>query len=71
MNLLSKKVLFIDLDRQSSEVKTFPDLNKYIGGVALGLRLHENYKERDPLIFSVGPLNGFFPFVSKTANNSL
>lgn len=67
MNLSSKKVLFIDLKEKSSEVKTFPDLYKYVGGVSLGLRLYEIYNEKDPLIFSVGPLNGFFPYVSKTA----
>jgi len=67
MDLLSKKVLFIDLDNKTSECKTFPDLYKYIGGVALGLRLYELHKKQDPIIFSVGPLNGMFPFVSKTS----
>ena len=63
----SKNILFIDLKKQTSEVKTFPDLFKYIGGVGLGLRLYELYREEDPLIFSVGPLNGFFPYISKTS----
>ncbi len=67
MASLSKKVLFIDLAKKTSEVKTFPDLYKYFGGVALGLRLYEIYADENPVIFSVGPLNGFFPFVSKTA----
>lgn len=67
MDLSSKKVLFINLDEKTSEVKTFPDLHKYIGGVALGLRLYELHKDQDPVIFSVGPLNGMFPYVSKTS----
>jgi len=67
MNSVSKKVLFINLDKSTSEVKTFPDLHKYIGGVALGLKLYELYQNEDPLIFSIGPLNGFFPFISKTS----
>jgi len=67
MASLSKKVLFIDLSKKTSEVKTFPDLYKYFGGVALGLRLFEIYGEEDPIIFSVGPLNGFFPYASKTS----
>ncbi len=67
MNSSSKKVLFIDLERNTSEVKTFPDLYKYIGGIGLGLRLYEIYEDKDPIIFSVGPLNGFFPYASKTS----
>jgi len=67
MGSSSKKVLFINLTKKTSELKTFPDLYKYFGGVALGLRLFEIYQDEDPIIFSVGPLNGFFPFVSKTS----
>ncbi len=69
MNTISsvKKVLVIDLARQESEVKSYSDLGMYIGGVGLGLKLLSIYDETDPVIFSVGPLNGFFPFVSKTS----
>lgn len=63
----SKKVMFVDLEKGTSEIKSFPDLKMYLGGVGLGTRLYEMYKEGDPVIFAVGPLNGFFPFVSKTA----
>lgn len=62
----AKKVLSIDLSRKQSEAKSFADLNTFIGGIGLGLKLHETYKEENPLIFSIGPLNGYFPFVSKT-----
>lgn len=62
----NKKILYIDLTKKVSELKTSPDLYKYIGGVALGLRIYELHQELDPLIFSVGPLNGMFPYASKT-----
>jgi aldehyde:ferredoxin oxidoreductase len=62
-----KKVLIVNLENKTSEVKSFIDLNIYIGGVGLGLKLAEMYKDHNPVIFSIGPLNGFFPFASKTA----
>ncbi|MBU1132763.1 MAG: aldehyde ferredoxin oxidoreductase N-terminal domain-containing protein [Patescibacteria group bacterium] len=62
----AKKILSIDLSRKQSETKSFADLNTFIGGIGLGLKLYETYKEENPLIFSIGPLNGYFPFVSKT-----
>jgi aldehyde:ferredoxin oxidoreductase len=63
----TKKVLYIDLSKNMFEVKKFPDLAKYLGGVALGFKLYSMHMEKDPVVFSIGPLNGFFPFVSKTA----
>lgn len=62
-----KKLLAIDLEKQEVEVKSFVDLNKYFGGTGLGLKFLEIYKDKSPLIFSVGPLNGFFPYASKTS----
>ncbi|MFC1622077.1 aldehyde ferredoxin oxidoreductase N-terminal domain-containing protein [Patescibacteria group bacterium] len=67
MDLQAKKILHINLEKQISEVKTLPDLNKFVGGVGVGLKLLETLKPYDPVAFSVGPLNGFFPFVSKTS----
>ena len=67
IDLSAKKVLAIDLNKKEAEVKSFVDLNKYLGGVGLGLKLLEMYGDRNPLIFSIGPLNGFFPFASKTS----
>jgi hypothetical protein len=63
----AKKALIIDLKQKSAEVRSFPDLYYYIGGVSLGLKLFSLYKEEDPIVFSVGPLNGFFPYASKTS----
>jgi len=67
MQYLAKKFLYIDLAKKEAEVKSFPDLYIYLGGVGVGLKLYEMNEKQDPLVFSVGPLNGFFPFVSKTA----
>ena len=64
---LQKKVLIIDLENKIFEIKTFSDLAHYIGGVGIGLKLHQMYEEKNPVIFSIGPLNGLFPFASKTA----
>jgi len=66
-DLSNKKILYIDLKNQSYEVKTHPDLHKYIGGTGMGLRLLQQNIGEDPIIFAIGPLNGFFPFCSKTA----
>ena len=63
----SKKVLIVDLKNSTSEVRSFPDLHKYIGGVSLGLKLYSLYQNEDPVVFSIGPLNGFYPYASKTS----
>jgi aldehyde:ferredoxin oxidoreductase len=66
-DLSNKKILYIDLKNQSYEVKNQPGLHKYIGGTGMGLKLLQQNIKEDPLIFAIGPLNGFFPFCSKTA----
>jgi aldehyde:ferredoxin oxidoreductase len=67
VNFLARKVLLINLSDSTSDVKSFTDLNEYLGGFALGLKLYEMYQDKDPVILSVGPLSGLFPFVSKTS----
>mgnify|MGYP001101041124 CR=1 FL=1 len=67
IDIKTKKALIIDLENKEAETKSFPDLMKYIGGTGVGLKLLEIYEEKNPLIFSIGPLNGFFPFASKTS----
>ena len=62
-----KKALIIDLDKKISEVKSFIDLNLYLGGIGIGLKLYEMYRDKSPTVFSIGPLNGFFPYASKTS----
>ena len=67
MDSSGKKILYINLEKKMFDAKTSPDLNKFIGGVGLGIKLLELHKDLNPIIFSIGPLNGFFPFASKTA----
>jgi aldehyde:ferredoxin oxidoreductase len=67
MNLQTKKILYIDLSRGTSDVKFHEDYGKYIGGVGLGMKILASLEDKDPIIIATGPLNGFFPFVSKTA----
>ncbi len=64
---LAKHVLYIDLSRKEFGLKHETGLKKYLGGVGTGLRLLADNLERYPVVFSVGPLNGFFPFCSKTS----
>ncbi len=61
----SSTVLHLDLRRKSSEVKVYADTFEYVGGLGLALKLMSDLKESNPVIFSVGPLNSSFPFVSK------
>lgn len=44
-----------------------PELVPFVGGVTMGVKLYSLYKDLDPVVISIGPLNGFFPFVSKTS----
>ncbi|MBW6441917.1 hypothetical protein K0B04_03400 [Patescibacteria group bacterium] len=67
IDITAKKVLIIDVDKKEYNAKTFTDLNKFLGGTGLGLKLLEMFVDENPLIFSVGPLNGFFPFASKSS----
>jgi aldehyde:ferredoxin oxidoreductase len=67
MEKIIKKALIIDLAKKTFEVKSFGDLRNYVGGIGIGLKLYEMYKHENPVILSVGPLNGFFPYASKTS----
>jgi len=67
MNLDTKRVIFINLRNRSSNVKGYVDLNEYIGGLGLGLKLLQNQIDEDPVILSIGPLSGMFPYATKTA----
>ncbi len=67
MDLTAKKVLEINLTDQTAVAKTYKEFNKYIGGVGLGLKLMESHFDKEPIVLSVGPFNGFFPYASKTS----
>jgi len=70
-----RNVLYVDLKRKRYWIEDRKDLfEKYLGGVGVASKLlyEECSKNADPLspenpiIFAVGPLNGFFPLASKT-----
>jgi len=61
-----KKTLFVNLSQKTAETQLLPELTPYVGGVTLGVKLYSLYKDFDPVVACVGPLNGFFPFASKT-----
>jgi len=67
MASLAKNVLYVDLGRKTFDVKSDTDLHKYVGGVGVGIKLLADNFDRDPVIFSIGPLNGYFPYCSKTS----
>lgn len=65
--LLVKKILEIDIEKKTYQLKKREDLSNILGGVGLSMRLYQEFRGKKPLILSVGPLNGFFPFCSKTS----
>ena len=67
MNIISKNVLIVNLSQRFSELKTYTDLGLYIGGVGMAIKLAQQFHDKDPLIFAIGPFNGYFPYASKTA----
>lgn len=69
------RVLYIDLNKNSFEIKKRAELfKKYIGGTGVAIRLlHEECPEgvdplspEAPIILAIGPLTGVFPLGSKT-----
>lgn len=62
----NKKILLVDLALREASLQVIPELNPFIGGVAMGVKIYSLFKNMDPLVICVGPLNGYFPFVSKT-----
>lgn len=65
--LLTKNILEIDLEKKTSQLKIRSDLGSIIGGVGLSMKLYQEFRSSKPLILSIGPLNGLFPFASKTS----
>jgi len=65
MNANSKNVLYIDLLNQSYKLKAHKNLNDFLGGVGIGLKLLQDNLEKNPVILSSGPLSGLFPYASK------
>lgn len=63
----TKKILYIYLDSLTFEIKSHDDYWQYLGGVGLGAKVLSTAENKSAVVFSVGPLNGFFPFASKTS----
>ncbi|GFM35944.1 aldehyde ferredoxin oxidoreductase N-terminal domain-containing protein [Desulfovibrio psychrotolerans] len=67
------RVLHVDLDTGLSRVLRFGARSEHLGGSGLAAALYAEYglpdapalDPRQPLIFAVGPLTGFFPLMSK------
>lgn len=66
-DLRTKKILYINLSDQTFEIKGHEDYWQYLGGVGLGAKILSSTKDRSAVVVSTGPLNGFFPFASKTS----
>ena len=67
----SRQVLTIDLSQREASYGSFADLGHLLGGLGIGLELLRLYRDAHPTVFSVGPLNGLFPFASKVCCLSL
>ena len=65
MNLSSKNILYINLSNQTYELKAHKDLNEFLGGIGIGLKLLHDNLDLNPTILSCGPLSGLFPYASK------
>ncbi len=70
------KVLHLDLGKKSVSIETRENLLKdYLGGVGVAAKLLDDYARPDkdplapeqPLVFAIGPMNTYFPVVSKVA----
>jgi hypothetical protein len=59
--------MYIDLTSQTAEVKTHKDFGNFLGGIGLGAKVFDALGEKNAVVFSTGPLSGFFPFASKTS----
>lgn len=67
------RVLHVDLDAGKSEALMIEDRHKHLGGSGLAAVLYERYglfdapaeDPRQPLVFAIGPLTGFYPLMSK------
>ncbi len=46
-------------------------MGELLGGLGIGLELVRQYQASSPTVFSIGPLNGYFPFASKFSLLSL
>lgn len=68
------RILEVNLTSGKSVIRTMPGVETYAGGSGLAAKLHLDLARPDlpwdapeqPVIFTIGPLTGFFPLMSKT-----
>lgn len=68
------RILEVNLSTGRSTIRSVPGVATYLGGSGLAAKLHLDYAKPDlawddpaqPLIFTIGPLTGYFPLMSKT-----
>jgi aldehyde:ferredoxin oxidoreductase len=68
------RVLKVDLDKGKGKILTLDGRDQFVGGSGLAALLFNEYGHTDrpwddpeqPLIFTIGPLTGYFPLMSKT-----
>ena len=65
MSFPSNSALHIDLTKKEFAIKSYPELREFVGGVGTASKLILDNIEAEPVVFSVGPMNGYFPFASK------
>ncbi len=65
-DITQHRVLYLDLTNHSSEIKVHSDYSDTLGGLGLAMVLFHDLVEKQPIIISIGPLTGLFPFASST-----
>jgi aldehyde:ferredoxin oxidoreductase len=73
IDFTSSRVLHVDMESGASRVISFGIRSAHLGGSGLAAALYTEYgladapadDPRQPLIFAIGPLTGFFPLMSK------
>jgi aldehyde:ferredoxin oxidoreductase len=68
------RVLVVDLTSGRGTVESLEGRNMHVGGSGLAAALFERHGQvdkpwndpRQPIIFAIGPLTGYFPLMSKT-----
>lgn len=55
------RILYIDLESQTSEIKAYPDLARWLGGIGVSTALLAENLEAAPFVLSRGPFAGVFP----------
>lgn len=74
INSKDKRILFIDMNTEKLSIVKRTDLNEYLGGVGVAIKLfQENFNpelpplhESQPIVFAIGAASTIFPVLTKT-----